>query len=128
MDQEAEMIREQMQETRENLTEKLEALEHQVTDTVQTAATFPDGKDRDGLAGLRAYLREKRQGDFVENLCRKLFSYALGRSLILTDKIELDEMRAKLAADGYRFDGLVESIVMSPQFRNKRGGDVARGR
>jgi hypothetical protein len=91
--------------------------------TVATAATFPDGKERQGLEGLRAYLREKRQEDFVENLCRKLFSYALGRSMLVSDKNALDEMRAKLMADGYAFGTLVEAIVTSPQFRNKRGRD-----
>ncbi|HEY7153756.1 MAG TPA: DUF1592 domain-containing protein [Gemmataceae bacterium] len=93
---------------------------------VATAATFPDGKERQGLEGLRAYLREKRQEDFVDNLCRKLFSYALGRSMLVSDKKALDEMRAKLAADGYAFDSLVEVIVTSPQFRNKRGRDDPR--
>jgi Protein of unknown function (DUF1592)/Protein of unknown function (DUF1588)/Protein of unknown function (DUF1585)/Protein of unknown function (DUF1587)/Protein of unknown function (DUF1595)/Planctomycete cytochrome C len=88
---------------------------------VETAAVFPDGKDRRGLEGLRQYLREKRQDDFVENLCRKLFSYALGRSLTLSDRPALDEMRAKLAADGYAFGSLVESIITSRQFLNKRG-------
>src|SRR4029077_1047735 len=44
---------------------------------VRTAATFPDGQERSGLDGLRQYLRQKRQDDFVDNLCRKLFSYAL---------------------------------------------------
>ena len=35
-------------------------------------------------------------------------------------------MRTRLAADDYRFGGLVESIVTSPQFRNKRvDGDQA---
>jgi hypothetical protein len=35
-------------------------------------------------------------------------------------------MRAKLAANGQRFGSLVESIVTSPQFLNKRGpGDLA---
>jgi len=29
-------------------------------------------------------------------------------------------MRAKLERDGYRFDSLVEGIVTSSQFRNKR--------
>src|SRR5262249_6859564 len=43
---------------------------------VQTGATFPDGKEREGLAGLREYLRERRQDDFVDNLCKKLLSYA----------------------------------------------------
>src|SRR5258708_29368930 len=36
---------------------------------VQTVATFPDGTDREGLTGLREYLRDKRQEDYLENLC-----------------------------------------------------------
>jgi hypothetical protein len=93
---------------------------------VQTSATFPDGADRSGLQGLRAYLHEKRQGDYVDNLCRKLFSYALGRSLLPSDKKALDAMRTKLAADGYAFGSLVESIVTTPQFLNKRSRDNPR--
>jgi hypothetical protein len=94
--------------------------------TVQTKATFPDGEDRIGLEGLRAYLRDKRQDEFVENLCRKLFSYALGRGILISDKKALDEMRDRLATEGYAFGSLVEAIVTSPQFRNKRGLDDLR--
>jgi hypothetical protein len=67
-------------------------------------------------------LHDKRQEDFVDNLCRKLFSYALGRSLLPSDQKAVDAMRTKLAAEGYAFESLVESIITSPQFRNKRGG------
>jgi len=95
---------------------------------VQTAASFPDGEQRNGLEGLREYLREKRQEDYVNNLCRKLFSYALGRSLLLSDKMALAEMRTRLEADGYVFGSIVESIVTSPQFLNKRGRDEPTGR
>ncbi len=94
---------------------------------VETLATFPDGKERKGLAGLREYLREKRQDDFIDNLCKKLFSYALGRSLLLSDRKALSAMRARLAADDYAFGSLVEAIVTSPQFLNTRGRDDARG-
>jgi hypothetical protein len=94
---------------------------------VQAAATFPDGAERKGLAGLREYLRDKRQDDYVDNLCRKMFAYALGRGLMLSDRKALDEMRAKLAADKYAFSSLVESIILSPQFLNKRGRDDPRG-
>jgi hypothetical protein len=94
---------------------------------VQTGATFPDGIDRSALEGLRAYLHDKRQEDFVDNLCRKLFSYALGRSLLPSDNKTLVEMRSRLAADGYAFGSLVEVIVASPQFLNKRGRDDPRG-
>jgi hypothetical protein len=98
--------------------------EHRTNDLggrpVQTEATFPDGRDRDGLEGLRQYLRDKRQNDFVDNLCKKLFAYALGRSLLLSDKPALDSMRARLAADGYKLGSLVDAIVTSPQFLNRR--------
>jgi hypothetical protein len=88
---------------------------------VATAATFPDGKEREGVDGLRAYLSEKRQPDLVNNLCRKLFAYALGRGLLVSDRQALDTMRARLAHEGYTFGSLVEEIVTSPQFLNKRG-------
>jgi Protein of unknown function (DUF1592)/Protein of unknown function (DUF1588)/Protein of unknown function (DUF1587)/Protein of unknown function (DUF1585)/Protein of unknown function (DUF1595)/Planctomycete cytochrome C len=88
---------------------------------VETKATFPDGSNGSGLDGLRTYLREHRQKDFVDNLCRKLLSYGLGRTLQLSDDPTVDEMRVKLAANGYRFSTLVESIATSPQFLNKRG-------
>jgi hypothetical protein len=88
---------------------------------VQTAATFPDGKEHTGLAGLQTYLREERQQDFVDNLCKKLLSYGLGRSLQLSDKKTLGEMRTRVIKDKYAFGTLVEVIVTSPQFGNKRG-------
>ena len=89
-------------------------------------ATFPDGKNRTGLGGLRAYLREKRQADFLDNLTKKLFAYALGRSLLLSDQKQLAAMRATFAADKFAFGSLVESIVTSPQFLHKRGKDDVR--
>jgi hypothetical protein len=95
---------------------------------VQTAATFPDGAERKGLAGLRDYLRDKRQDDYIDNLCRKMFAYALGRGLMLSDRKALDEMKTKLAADKYAFGSLVETIVTRPQFLSKRGRDDPRGR
>ena len=74
--------------------------------------------------GLRSYIREHRQRDFVDNLSGKLLAYALGRSLLLSDEPLVEDMGRKLAASGYRFDSLIESIVTSRQFLNKRG--VAR--
>jgi hypothetical protein len=93
---------------------------------VDTGATFPDGADRKGLKGLREYLHEKRQDDYLDNLCRKLFSYALGRGLLLSDRKVLAEMRSQMMKDGYTFSALVETIVTSPQFLNKRGRDDPR--
>jgi hypothetical protein len=88
---------------------------------VDTRAEFPSGKQGDGLEGLLKYIRENRENDFVDNLCRKLLAYGLGRTLILGDEPLIREMKTKLAANDYRFSVLVESIVTSPQFRNTRG-------
>jgi hypothetical protein len=93
---------------------------------VDVHAVFPGGSDGTGVDGLRAYIRKHREQDFVDNLCRKMLAYALGRTLILSDEPCVDEMRSKLAADGYRFSTIVETIVTTPQFRTKRGRDVGQ--
>jgi len=72
------------------------------------------------LEGLRSYLRDQRQEEFLDNLCRKLLSYALGRTLLPSDDALVVEMRQKLAANDYRCGQLVETIVTSPQFLRKR--------
>lgn len=92
---------------------------------VQTAAVFPDGSHGNGLDGLRTYLRERRQDDFVDNLCRKLLTNALGRSLILSDEITIQEMKTRLVTSDYRFGSLIETIVTSPQFLTQRGRGTA---
>jgi hypothetical protein len=53
-------------------------------------------------------------------LSRKLLSYALNRSLQLSDESLVDKMKTDLAANGYKFRALVEDIVLSPQFLNRR--------
>jgi len=90
---------------------------------VQTLTAYPDGAHRDGLPGLRQYLSVPRRADFVDNFCRKLFSYALGRSLILSDEKTIDQMKTSAAADDYAIGSLIERIVTSPQFLNQRERD-----
>ncbi|HEY2156787.1 MAG TPA: DUF1592 domain-containing protein [Isosphaeraceae bacterium] len=94
---------------------------------VEARATFPDGREGAGIDGLRQYLSDRRRDDFIDNLCRKLLAYGLGRTLLPSDEATVGAMKSRLAADGYRFGGLVESIVTSPQFLKKRGRDDPRG-
>jgi hypothetical protein len=87
---------------------------------VDTRAVFPGGGQGAGFEGVQAFIREHRQNDFIDNLSRKLLAYGLGRSLMLSDEPTVERMRTVLAADGYRFTPLVETIVTSPQFVNRR--------
>lgn len=91
---------------------------------VETHATFPGGSEGAGIDGLQRYLNASRQGDFLDNLCRKLLAYALGRTLLLSDDVTIDDMRANLAANDDRFGSLIETIVASPQFLTRRALDA----
>jgi hypothetical protein len=87
---------------------------------VETSAAFPDGTEVAGLQGLQKYIREHREGDFVDNFCRKMLVFALGRSLMPSDNLLIAEIRTKLKSDGYRIDTVIETIVTSSQFLNQR--------
>src|SRR5439155_2669449 len=88
--------------------------------TVETTASFPGGGEGAGLEGLLAYLKERRQDEFMDNLCRKLLAFALGRTLLPSDDERVHEMRRRLEANEYRFGVLVETIITSRQFMNRR--------
>jgi len=87
---------------------------------VDISAVFPGGSQGAGLEGVETYIRDHRQEGFVDNLSRKLLSFALNRSLQLSDESLIERMDSKMAANGYRMNWLLETIVASPQFRNAR--------
>jgi hypothetical protein len=94
---------------------------------VETGATFPDGSSGSGLEGLRVFMRARGQGQFVDNLCRELLVYALGRSLLRSDEPLLLDMRKHLSTGGYKFGLLVQDIVTSRQFLTKRTTPSSQG-
>ncbi|MDX2033563.1 MAG: DUF1592 domain-containing protein [Blastocatellia bacterium] len=81
---------------------------------------FPDGSQGIGIEGLQAYIRARRETDFLDALSAGLLAFALGRSLQLSDEPLLEAMRARLAAGETRLSPMIETIVASPQFLNKR--------
>ena len=87
---------------------------------VDISAVFPGGSQGAGLDGLKTYIRERRQQDFIRTMSRNLLAYALNRSPQLSDEPLVGEMENRLRNGQYRFDALVEAIVASPQFLNAR--------
>jgi hypothetical protein len=88
---------------------------------VQTQAVFPDGKQRTGISDLKLYLKENQTANFVDNMHRKLLSYALSRTLLLSDDGLLRQVRQAGENNDHRLGTMIETIVSSPQFLNKRG-------
>jgi hypothetical protein len=91
---------------------------------VDTKFDFAGAAPGDGVPGLQAYIKANRQDAFVDNISRKLLAFALGRSLQLSDEALIDTMKINLAKNDYRFRALVETIVLSPQFRDRRAAVI----
>ncbi len=93
---------------------------------VETAVTFPGDVKGEGLAGLKSFIKDYREENFVDNFSRKLLAFALGRSLQLSDEGLIDRMKDNLKANDYRFSAAALTIAQSPQFRTRRVTLAAR--
>ena len=101
--------------------EQFDPIGRQRPDAVDTQTKLADGTRIEGLIGLREHLATERMDDVLEQFCRKLLGYALGREVALSDLLLIDEMQRQLKVNDYRFSAAVETIVLSPQFRKIRG-------
>jgi len=90
---------------------------------IDTRTRLVDGREIDGLPGLRDYLLQHRRDTVVRHFCRKLLGYALGREIQLSDQPLLDEMLRRLADNEYRVSIVFLSIIQSRQFREIRASD-----
>ena len=76
----------------------------------------------EGPAALRNYLLVTRRQDFVRQFNKKLLGYALGRAIQLSDEPLIEEMEQALQQQNYRIGAAIETIALSRQFREIRGG------
>jgi hypothetical protein len=86
---------------------------------IDNSGQWKNGATFTGIDGLRNFLAS-RDKDFTSNFCRKLIGYALGRSLILTDKPLIEGMRADLGKSDDRFSVAILDVTKSRQFLNRR--------
>jgi len=101
--------------------EQFDPIGRQRSGAVDTHTQLADGIRIEGLIGLREHLATNRMDDVLEQFCRKLLGYALGRGVALSDLLLIEEMQHRLKANDYRFSAAVEAVILSPQFRKIRG-------
>ena len=81
-----------------------------------TKGTLRDGTEIDDIAGLRNHFAGPRREDVLRTLARKLTGYALGRTVMTSDRKLVDEVTRTMTSGGRWSDALLV-IVRSEQFR-----------
>jgi hypothetical protein len=87
---------------------------------IDNSGELADGTKFAGPDELKAVLLAKKDL-FLRNITSRMLGYALGRGLTPKDSCSVDAILTELAANGYKSQSLVESIVMSQPFRYQAG-------
>jgi Protein of unknown function (DUF1592)/Protein of unknown function (DUF1588)/Protein of unknown function (DUF1585)/Protein of unknown function (DUF1595)/Protein of unknown function (DUF1587)/Planctomycete cytochrome C len=72
-----------------------------------------------GMDGLKRFLLENRQDQFVTALVHKVATYALGRPLNFTDRADLDAITAEVRKQGDGLGTLLLTVATSELFGSK---------
>jgi len=65
---------------------------------------------------------ETRRDDFRHAVVRKVLSYALGRGIQGTDRPAIEQIVARVGAEGDTFNSVILNVVKSFPFQNAKGG------
>ena len=86
---------------------------------VDATSTLFNQQQLDGMDGLKRFLLENRQDQFVRAMVHKLTTYALGRPLVFADRSAVDEITSEVRRQGDGLTTMIESIAISDLFRTK---------
>ena len=87
---------------------------------IDPSGELPGGESFAGPAELKQVLLTKRDL-FARCLTEKMLTYALGRGLEYYDRLAVNRIVKSVEKDEYRFAAMVEGIVTSEPFVNRRG-------
>jgi len=87
---------------------------------IDAGGTLPGGKTFSTPAEFKALLRS-HMPQFTRSLTERMLTYALGRGVEPYDRLVVKDLVARTAADGYRVQALVQGIVASVPFQQRRG-------
>ncbi len=86
---------------------------------VDVTSVLPSGAEIAGVAELKRYLLEERREWFARAVVKRLMAYALGRSLDLGDRADIEKLTAGFVAGDFRLRGLIVDFVRSDAFLTK---------
>lgn len=86
---------------------------------VDSSSRLFNNEPLDGMDGLKRFLLEHRQDQFVLAMTHKMCVYALGRPLSFSDHSAIREMASQVRREGDGLAILVKQVVLSPLFLSK---------
>lgn len=86
---------------------------------VDATSQLFNGQKLDGMDGLKRFLLNNRQDQFVRSLVHKMTTYALGRPLTFGDRSRVDQITAELRQQGDGLATMAELIVTSELFQDQ---------
>ena len=86
---------------------------------VSTETVLPGNHKINGLEDLKKFLMDQRREQFAHALVSKMLTYALGRSLELSDEPVVKELSEGFVKDDYRLSALMKKIILSKPFLSR---------
>jgi hypothetical protein len=86
---------------------------------VDAAAELWNKTTLDGADGLKTYLLEQRQDQFITALVSRLATYGLGRPLRFSDAAQIEHIASQLRAEGDGMATLIELLASSDLFQSR---------
>lgn len=83
---------------------------------IDSKSKLPDGTEVEGIEGIKEYILNLKREDFTKSLVEHLYAYALGRDVSFSDDKELNRIVEKVKANNFRFQTVLEEIVLSESF------------
>jgi hypothetical protein len=86
---------------------------------IDSAGKLPAGSAFSNPAELKRLLAA-RESDLARNLTERFMAYALGRPLEGYDEVVIDQLMARIAADGYQVRTILTEVITSYLFTHRR--------
>ncbi|MFG0264876.1 MAG: DUF1592 domain-containing protein [Rhodopirellula sp. JB055] len=86
---------------------------------VVATATLFNQQELSGVEGLKRYLLQDRQDQFVRAMVHKLATFGLGRPLTFADHSSVDQITAQVRQQGDGLATMIQQLVASDLFQSK---------
>ncbi|MFT5525368.1 MAG: hypothetical protein ACI9G1_001366 [Pirellulaceae bacterium] len=84
---------------------------------IPSSGRLPNGREFTTPKQLKQELLAYYKDQIIDNIIRKMLSYAIGRELKPYDRVTIERIHKELIDNDYRIGVLIEQIVLSEQFR-----------